>query len=202
MNGSGGAKGDLALTITGDAQCILPKTALLSAPKQFDPYTYTIAGVPVTATPSLQFYAIGSVSGDGVMLGEQGLKATIDVAQPSFQFQDTLRHPLTPTISYDPLVKAITPTFGIPLGSGDAQVSAGPELTLTFNDYGSVTADFMAGVALHVDTTAVPWWTVNGLAAGVVGVHGIGTLSAFNHDWPIFTETFPVSQAPGAFPSM
>ena len=53
---------NLKASVTGNAECDLPKTALLARPKRFAPITLTVGPVPVVLVPTLQVYVDGHAS--------------------------------------------------------------------------------------------------------------------------------------------
>jgi hypothetical protein len=152
FEGSVRAQAALAASVTGQASCTLPKTALLTRPLRLGTYTFSIGPVPVVVVAQAQLYLAASASVQAAVTTTATASLT---ATAGVHYTDGAFGPigtLTPTITHQaPKLTA----------SGNAQLAISPTLDVLIDGIAGPRIDLVAGLKLDADIARTPWWVLS-----------------------------------------
>ena len=170
---SAGASADL--TVEGSASCTLSRTAILSKPLPLPRIQFSLYGVPVWINNELQFYVEGSAKAGATL----NTNASIDVTT-----QAGVRMGQGSGAWFNP--PAVTKTFNPPSLVGTAKVELWLGADVQSMLYGEVGGALGAdiGPLLTADSSADPWWTLQGQVRGTGRVNSNIPLLSGEHRFP------------------
>ncbi|MFN8077513.1 MAG: cell wall-binding repeat-containing protein, partial [Kineosporiaceae bacterium] len=177
-------------SVTGSASCSVPETSLLPRPLKLQPISFTVGLFPIVIVPEVQLYAKAQASATASVRTavEQQLTATAGLTVDGGSISPI--HRLTNTYAFTP------PTLS---ASGSISASVGPRVSLKLYGAGGPYAQVDPGLELSADIHRQPWWSLDAVVTGKVGVD-VPMLDIDKSKDPLFTWRRTLASATTAAP--
>ncbi|WP_159083866.1 choice-of-anchor L domain-containing protein [Nocardioides terrigena] len=195
MRATASASASARAWLAGAGGCTLAETLLYQ--RGFAPITVSVGPIPIVILPKLEMFTGGAFGAEGSveMRGDVGVQTVLNASGSKNGLKTSVTGPTaTKSASFTTTAKASANIYARAVVTGELYGIAGPHASLKL------------AILANADKAANPWWSVDAVASGGVGVKVDKCVTVFSKDAcnkfdrskdDLFSKTFRIVDAGG-----